>query len=452
MKPELEADVLSLPVAVVDAAAILQEQAILNLPAPDPISYQPAKKLVAPHDTAVEVVEKRTTFSKTYQLDENSFQVVVDKSMVHFQNDGAWEEINLLIRDVKGKKVMTNAPYKVELFTDRIGYRLLQPDGTFFTIELVAIAGNTVDNATLTTKVDGCQMFYDGLLPNMHHKILLRSDKPEIFTMLDDASAPRTFTWLVTNTGSFDFSTTGVDDNGDAMEMIVANETVDDNSFTYTETWTGNVSRIANKKTRVKTLFDDPAYPVVIDPSVNISVSANADDGRQQGNVWDSANMTHVGMSSHVLPAGMRFQSVGVPTTGATITSAFLKPQVKSVSSGLTGKIAGNKVGNAAVWATGGSRPNTMTPTTSKPTWTPTVGVNSIPITAAVAEIVALGSWAYNNAMKFGFISITPTYHYAFIYDHNTTPAKSAQLVINYTTGGGGAVDVPVPPQIVIFG
>lgn len=425
----------------IDIDAELADQASkgANISKLDHAAFSPAKKIFAHQDKVKEVKERRKENSKTFKLNDTEYQVVMDKAAVHFRDEnGELQETNLLIRDKNGKKVMTNAHYKIRVFTDQVGYRLKMRDGTEFTIKLQKIGDVPADFTNLTSKVEGCQMFWGGVTQDISMKLLLRTDQPELYTRMDTPTAPRKFVWRINHTGNFDFTSFGADANGDNTELITSVKVIDDNTFTYTEEWTGRVSRITNKATRIKGWFNDPAYPVIIDPTVTLTVNANGDDGHSSyGTPWNAGNMNTVGFSTKQYGAGMRFPSVGVPA-GATITSAFLKPQVKSRTAGMSGKIRGNKVASAAAWSSS-DRPSNMTKTTASTTWNLAVGLNSIPITSVVAEIVAQGGWASGNNMKFGVISFAGV-GLAYLYDFNLAPAKAAQLVINYTTGGASFI------------
>lgn len=438
-------DELDEPTIDIDVEEVLADQvskgadstSIANIPLE---VFVPARKVDKNHNRTKEVIGRRKKNSKTFKTGEETFQVIIDKNNIHFTDEnGDLKEVNLLIRDKNGKKIMTNADYKVRIFTDKVGYRLKQNDGTEFKIELVKVGDLQVDYTNLTYKVEGSQMFWDGVHEDLSMKLVLRSDKPELYTSIKTDSAPRKLKWKITQSGDFDFTSFGADFAGDSAEIITSKDVVDSDTFTYTEEWTGRVSRISDRKTRIKKWFSDPVYPVIIDPTATINLTANADDGQRIAtSLFRTTKMSYVGVTSKSFSAGMRFQSVGVPS-GATITSAFIKPQVKTVTSGIGAmKVVGNKVASAAAWNNSTESPLNMTKTTAKANWTPTVGLNSVAITAVVAEIVAQGGWASGNNMKFAFRSFAVSSKFAFIYDHNTTPGKAAQLVINYTTGGGG--------------
>src|ERR1044072_9942245 len=180
-------------------------------------AIQPALKILKDHGTLTEVADKRAINAKTFQTaNEGEYRVVIDKSPIHYTApDGSLQDIDLTILQSKtGTLFVDKAPYAIELFTDRVGYKLTQPDGTWASIELTAVGGTPVDNSKLTAEVDTVQVFYEGILPSLHFKILLRPDHPEIFTKIDDASAPRSFTWLVNQSGNFSFVSSGADANG----------------------------------------------------------------------------------------------------------------------------------------------------------------------------------------------------------------------------------------------
>lgn len=411
-----------------------------------PHELRPASAALAGHEQLQEIVAKRRANSKTFHLGGDQYKTVVSPVTIHYDSNGSMEEIDLTIRDVDGKKQVVQAPYKVEVFTDRVGYRMDNPDGSHFTIELVAIGGVDVDNSTLDVTHGDMQVFWDGLVPGVSMKVLLGSTKPEIFTQLNSASAARSFTWKVVQKGKFEFTSFGGDADQDVLEIQTTQRELGAENFLYTEVWTGRVSR-RDPKTRVKTWFDDPVYPVVIDPTVTVSISSNNDDGREYGGAWHSM-VSYLGALSVAQQrlGGFRFQNVGVPA-GATITSATLKITTKATGVANTMKVWGDKVANAAAWSSS-SRPTQITKTTASTNWTASLNaVNSIDVLNQVASIVALGGWASNNAMRFAVLTPTDPTHYFYVFDHNTSVPNCGQLVIVYTAGGGGGTSVGITGQ-----
>lgn len=408
--------------------------------------YRPAVRCMHGHAACDEVLGKRSAVSKTFRMESGEFKVIVSKERVHYEDaNGVLQEIDLTIQNDGARLYMDRAGYKVEVFTDRVGYHLELKDGSF-DIELVAIGGQPVDNSKLSVSQDTCQVFWDGVHDDVSFKILLQADKPEVFTQILNDTSPRELEWLVTQKGDFSFSSFGGDSEGNALEIKVNRIDRSPDSFSIIETWTGRCARIADKKTRQKKWFDDPVYPVVIDPTVTINIAANADDGYELESyaAW-SATYTlffGVGGPANRYSPGFRFQTVGVPA-GATVSSATLKFTTGPLQqphhfNTITAKVWGDKVGNAAAWSST-SRPTQITKTAASTNVSPsfTIGaVNSVNVTTQVASIVSLGGWANNNAMRFGILSGYAAGSGATvqIYRHETNAAKSAQLVIVYST------------------
>ncbi len=372
---------------------------------------------------------------------KQQYAVVVDKQNLHYKdNTGAWHETDLTIQKTKNGLIMNTAPYTIQIYEDRVGYFMTDGDtGETLDIELVQIGENPVDNTHIQTKLDTQQVFWEGILPRVHFKVLLNSYEPKLYTMLDDETVPKSFTWKIVQSAPFELITKGYDDDNDKIETVVSRKEVDEHTVLYTETWTGRVSRVTDKKTRVKAWFEDPLYPVIIDPTVTKSISTANDDGSAKGMAWFSF-LNYFGRATGSYFGGLRFQSIGVPA-GATITSATLKIKIIVKGGNPLIKIKGNKVANAVAWASlgGETGPRTMTTTTSTTNWSPVNGtINSVDVTAQVAEIVGLGGWASGNNMKFGQTNqVITNYNYVRFSDFETSPANAAQLVIVYTTGGG---------------
>lgn len=429
---------------------------VANLPIGNPVvkfGVSPDKKEAAPVrkindqlSSVNEVVSKRTAQTKTYLAGVDTegkqlYAVVLDKQKLHYQEtNGSWQETDLTIQNVNGRLFMDTAPYTLEVYQDRVGYFMTDSEtGETLSIELIQIGDANVDNTLIQLKLDTQQVFWDGLLPNIHFKVLLTSFEPKLYTMLDNETVPKSLTWKVIQSSPFELLTKGFDDNDNKIETVVSRRQIDETTVLYTETWTGRVSRIADKKTRIKSWFNDPVYPVIIDPTVTKSISTANDDGSAKGLIWFNT-LNYFGRGTGSYFGGFRFQGVGIPV-GATITSATLKVKVIAKNGTPLIKIKGNKVASAVAWATGGgeSIPTTMTKTTATTNWSPVNGtVNSVDVTAQVGEIVGLGGWASGNNMKFGQTNIVSTNsNYIRFSDFEHSPANAAQLVIVYTSASG---------------
>lgn len=446
MKDELDG-----PIEDIDSTAVLAEQQVkgANINSIDHATFAPANKMFHEANKQLEVLDRRTMNSKTFEIAKNTYRAVFSRSDVHFmdKDTGVLKEINLLVREKEGKLVMTNAAYKLNVFTDKVGYRLKLDNGTGFKIELVKIGKEQVDFSNLSYKVEGNRVYWYNITTGISMYLIVNADRPEIFTVIDNETSPRKFKWKVTQTGDFNLDSFGEDAVGDKVELLTEKEVIDGDTFTYTEEWTGRVARIPNKKTRVRAYFNDPVYPVKIDPTANLGINANGDDGFEKLHLNWFPNSVYVGWTSTSIYSrpGLRFSSIAI-AAGVTVTSATLSLTVRAGGSGsgdaLSAKVWGHNADNPGAFSTS-SYPSDITKTTNSTTWnvSRTVDtVNNIDVTSQVTQILGRAGWASGNAMRFAIL--TPTgaairNNYERFYDYSTTPAKAATLTIDYTGGGG---------------
>lgn len=176
-------------------------------------------------------------------------------------------------------------------------------------------------------------------------------------------------------------------------------------------------------------------------------ISADGNDGTGDGGSFITNELTQGDDTFGTFrDAGWRFLSITIPQ-GATIVSARLIPRAYTglSPSGTTwGNLYGQLVANAPAWS-GGSLPNSGTKTTaSTPMQTSGVDGALLPhnVTAQVQQIVNQATWASGNAMRF-FGDHAGADGFTRYYDYSQDPAKAAQLLIEYTTGGGGSTLSP---------
>lgn len=406
----------------------------------------PAEIIYDEIDKKLELLERRSSNSKTFRIADGLYQLHAVAGPIHYKRDGLWHDIDLTIQEKKGKKVMDTAPYEAEAFTDRVGHRFTSPDGNY-EIELVKLGGIPVDNSRFKAHHKDHQFFWDNVADGVDIKLMLFPGQPSTFTQLRDENSPKSLTWKITSSGDLGFISIGGDMKQDKLEILTSKTDVVNGSYFYEETWTGRVARRKDPKTRKKTWENDPVYPVVLDPTVTKNISVNGDDGStyfsQHSNVRSFRNSVlkvSDGVISGFTAAGWRFQSVNIPA-GTTVTSAKLKLTTKNVKNvgGSIEALWGDKVANAAAWSNT-SRPDQITKTTTKTTFTPVKNaVNSINATGQVNSILGLGGWASNNAMRFAIQGSVIGSLYGgglSAYDHNTSAAKAGQLIIVYGSTG----------------
>lgn len=153
---------------------------------------------------------------------------------------------------------------------------------------------------------------------------------------------------------------------------------------------------------------------IVIDPFtmfartetvLNLSVTANANDGEDLGGTWNGTKTAvNVGFAPAfgVFDGGCRFTGVNIPA-GATIVSATFTIKVLAVNgSGADVIVRGRDVNNAAAW--NGTGPATMAVTTANVTRTlGTVQTEVFDVKAILQEIVD-GNSGTGNALSIGVL------------------------------------------------
>src|SRR3972149_5406118 len=101
-------------------------------------AFYPALGVKQGEDFDKEIVYRRSPFSKTYEIGDGVYKVILDKSPIHYFDNttSSYEEIDLRFVEEEGKWRVRKAPFFLEVFTDRVGYYLRQSDGKEFSIEL----------------------------------------------------------------------------------------------------------------------------------------------------------------------------------------------------------------------------------------------------------------------------------------------------------------------------
>jgi len=410
------------------------------------IYTKPALALID-DESKEEVIGLRNANSKTFKTGQDTFQGHIGGEQVQKQVGDKWEEIDLEIVENNGILTVKNAKYDIEIFTHKVGYKFSSLEHTY-EMELVKCGDDKVDNSRFKTHYEGHQLFWDDVAEGINVKVQLFTSRAECFIELRDENSPKKFTWKITDASNNKFTSKGGDLEQNSLEIKIHVTEKINNSYFFTEEWTGRVSRISDKKTRIKKWYSDAKFPVVLDPTVTIGIILGNDNGTEKiftvgttSPVWYS-NVIQMGWnaSNHTkVYGGFRFQSVNIPV-GSTINSAQFKlsytdRQVQSM------KLYGDKIANAPAWSNS-SRPSQITKTAASSNVaflgnsasTPTP--HTINITNQIASIIGLGGWAANNAMRFGILSptLSANRNSASVYPS----AGAARLIIDYTA--------PTPP------
>lgn len=390
-----------------------------------------------------EIEEKRTRFSKTFDLGAGRRRLEVGQIPRHFERNGRLADISLAhaLDEARGQFVFRDCQHSLRIDSNVPAYAYNSSDGKRVSVELV-------------TRARGC-LAEDGLYKwaevgaNTDYVIQPLPAGCATLLILNGPDSPREWSWRVAGDMSLIVPLAGKDSGGRRLELI---ETRDRENGIIAVRWTGRT--IAPRELRQKkeaVWSDDVTWPVVIDPTVNENIAANGDDAHSvwygSGAVFQSfyggANLLSFGRAGTAFAyAGVRFQTIAVPV-GATINSATLTIRVNSVTGTPNINFFGNDTDDAAVWANPGNRIKNITKTTAsvnKTTWSAGAD-NDITVTDLVAEIVARAGWASNNDMAFGFFNNAGSGNHFLncaALEHATL--TEARLAIDYTEAGAPPV------------
>lgn len=405
----------------------------------------------------------RTLYSKTFDIGGGQRRVIQRMAPLHWRAnlaDGTetWKEIDLTItQGTGGQYRVVSGFYAVLIDPAQVSYRYATNRASGVTVVTLAeVGGAAPDYRAMTVEVAGNRFTWRDVAPGVDMYLVCRPCYAELFKVVRDAGAARSFGWQVTEDNDDDPNraarfvreTAGWDADRAPLEMTtaVSNQRVlagGRRRFLYRETWTGRVSRVTDRATRQRGWFDDPAYPAIIDATVTENIGAGADDGIEVSGSWSGTSGVEnigtwsAGAAQH---GGFRFQTVDVPQ-GATVSSATLTIRVIDISGTPTVSIYGDDVDDAPAWGAS-SRPSSgFTKTTAKTDITSAIGtgLEAIDVTAIVQEIVDRAGWTNNNDIRFGaFNTASGSYQYFTVEMYENAGTDEAQLDITYTGGGGG--------------
>lgn len=406
----------------------------------------------------------RTLHSKTFDIGGGQRRVIQRMAPLHWRAnlaDGAetWKEIDLTItQGTGGQYRVVSGFYAVLIDPAQVSYRYATNRASGVTVVTLAeVGGAAPDYRAMTVEVAGNRFTWRDVAPGVDMYLVCRPCYAELFKVVRDATAARSFGWQVTEDNDDDPNraarfvreTAGWDGDRSPLEMTtaVSNQRVlagGRRRFLYRETWTGRVSRITDRATRQRAWFADAAYPATIDATVTENIGAGADDGNEVSGTWDgTGGVVNIGLGAAGtdLHGGFRFQTVDVPQ-GATVSSATLTIRVIDISGAPTVSIYGDDVDDAPAWGSS-SRPSSgFTKTTAKTDITSAIGtgLEAIDVTAIVQEIVDRAGWTNNNDIRFGAFNTkaSGSYHYFTVEMYEHAGTDEAQLDITYTAGGGG--------------
>jgi len=393
-----------------------------------------------------ELLHKRTENSKLFDLENGEKQLRVKMTPYHYRDaNGDWQDCDCSV--VNGK--MEKAPYKIQLYTDKVGYYGVDPNGKTIELEL--------ENVTYKEPVvNGNTVTWEEIEPNVDFELQFNLMGIKVNRILKNPSANKGCSYRSYREEGCAGSVRhlGADATGRNTELnILEVPTARPNENRITQAWTGKIMKM-NPATRKREWSNDVSYPVRIDPTSTFNIAVGADDGR--GLAFSFGAVTQVLPSAPYMFAyqdgtqsktGMwlRFTGITIPYT-ATINSATLKTY--AVSIGLSGvsftvsadsrQSPGNPTKGTQV--TGPSNV-LVTKVNDNVTWfEPSFFSNKseylqkdITVTSMVQTLVNNYDY-YNGEMVFytNRSSLSPA---LAIYGRDWGTSKDAELIINYTGG-----------------
>lgn len=429
---------------------------------------RPASTLV-PKDSAgkTEVLDRRTAYSKTYQIQQergqpdNKFLVLANINRSHYKDDYSddsepWKEIDLTIETKDSKEVIEKSPYNMEVWTDKVGYSYRSKKGGRVDVELVEVDGSPVDLSNMTFRKEGNQLFWENVAPDVDIKVVCFPDFAETFKLLKTDSAAKEFKWKISEDvetkARFRHGISGMDDDGRALEIQTElTDPVEQSSsetgnrfkrFYFTERWTGRTSRVLSDRTRQKTWVDGVKFPVMIDASTSEDVADTADDGSAWSTSWfPNRGEIYAGWSTFfgdsARQAGIRYRTLAIPQ-GATIDSASMQFDKTRIYGSPQLKIYADDVDDAALWSSG-NLPQNITKTTASSAWSPAnaAGSDTIGITSVLQEVISRPGWSSSNDIRFGVLDQQGGGSHLIGFDDAQAGGNSVHLAVTYTAGGG---------------
>lgn len=381
----------------------------------------------------------RSRFHRRLVKDDGSEQLIIARSPI-FTLDG--EDIDTDLALVRGSYQPKIADYRCEIDPAVPKFRYKGRTGE---VEVAYRGG-----APTSVAVDRAMVRY--LYPNHEIRIVCTPAAVKTVRVLENARAPKSYAWGVISEGlDIRPHVVGRDADGNKCEVSAVYE-----NGVYTDTWTGRVSRRVDKRTRRRQWFDNPKYPVAIDPLVTETPGETIEDDVYSFELYGTSfSLISTGVSLLVghfssgdTRIGLRYTTVAIPQ-GATITSAAVMMYCRGAhggggaGSGGTIFIWADDVDTAAAWSASNA-PRDVTKTTASGS-TATFAADdlfSIDVTDVIQEIVNRGGWSSGNNMRF-VMSMTATGSYdaagfcAEEWFTEGTPAPGQippLLSINYTT------------------
>ncbi len=376
-----------------------------------------------------EIVSLRTENSKTYDLGNGHYSTDISVGAVHYKDNynnssEQWKDIDLTWQ---GNQI-TTAPYILTVNPDN--YSLTMYDKK--TGSTTSLALSTIGNksATKITKVTTKnKMAFSSVATDTDIEIVVENTRVQFKRILKSDKAPTDAVFGLSQSG------TGI---------VVTSQA----RYTNTNMNDAKIPVITSKNGGLLTETIDKIkvtkYPVEIDPTLDLQVSANTDDCYDNGTTTvtnSGANIAWGKNGGVVYDSGIRFLNVTVPN-GATITSAYVTFTCYTGSFSATtcnANCYGEDADNAATYSNHanfvGRALTAAVAWNSIGTWNGDVEYSTPSLITPVTTITARVGWVSGNAMAFQ-VKDNGSSEGAFRppWDYSGSTAKAAKLHIEYTS------------------
>ncbi len=372
---------------------------------------------------------------------------------MHYEENGVLQDIDMTIQN----GVINSGLYKVSLLTNKIGFEAIdRSSGKKITVSLGKIGNQSIPYASPT--IEGNKVSWASVKPGVDVEFIFNPHQVNIFRILQNATAEKVAEWdideeLGEKIIKMNDKVRGRDaaKNETKHTVVIAPPETNPNRKTYTirDTFDGKVLK-RNLQTRVKEESNDVSYPVRIDPTITITISSGADDGyaRIQGTAttffYQSQTFLYVFNPSSLNEARgwIRFPGITIPQS-STINTAQLKIFKNSGTTGQVDRFEARKVNNPAAPTnfTQVFSPATLaTNFVNKTITTVTGNIGTINVQTIAQELV--NTFDYSNEAMLFFVKQTTLSATDFlgIEPFEAVGTNPAQLVIDYTAGGGGSL------------
>lgn len=341
-----------------------------------------------------EVIEEtRARYAIKQKLAGGKRRLRVSARPLGYLRNGEWREYNLADRDDDAEptkfRMIDGGDFTLRVSKDRMGYRYDSDGGSWVSVELVGIDGQSV--TAPTPERQGRWFGWRDIVPDTDLAMQAKVLGIETRLYVRSASAPKNWTWRVLGDLTMIRPFIGWDANRNKAEISYKR-----NGNLFTITWTGFCRDPQGNQVA-------PAYPVIIDPDVDetaVALGGSAGNGA----TWEYSDYFLCGQQRGTdLYGYARFTTVALPQ-GCTIDSAdFNMTPLGEYANGTADvNFQAEDEDNPGTIA-GPQSIGTLTTATANLSWTTTGGEGwpgGVDVTSVIQEIVNRGGWSSGNSIN----------------------------------------------------